>query len=364
MNQENQQNGSQAEQTDELTYGLLQEFENQPGCDRYSGDGAKIKLLVDYAWLRNLAPDLTFEEFLRRYQPYADFDSDNLKHPDDALKHFCPRAKTAADRLGKDQWTAKEVADVMVLYVDMCREADRTNVEAPTLNEFLQMVADDFKNGVQPPPEKPSRRATTKTKRAPTTAPTPANPDTGLTENNNPLRPSEEGQRVILERPSQKGRQVKGVITKITTEDDRTYGTFKSDDGEITENVNINHFTVCAEEPPAEPDSVERKRLWLPKAVYEKAQQGLQLSTAMANVPQDGVIQQWQQEFRNDLVAIIDLRNGETGPYIDPYMVNPQLSDEDDNIVAELPPRKDLIGDYHFNRDNGGVFTLEVRVRK
>lgn len=102
---------------------LLKAFGKQPGCERYTADGERVKLLSTYLWLRQLTDGLTFERFLERFAPLADFDESNRKHPDDAIAFHCPRRKATADELKKPQWTAAEVVDFSALYVDMIREA-------------------------------------------------------------------------------------------------------------------------------------------------------------------------------------------------------------------------------------------------
>ena len=45
---------------------LLRDFCKKPGCERYTSDSERIKLVGTYFWVRQLAPGLTFEVFLEK----------------------------------------------------------------------------------------------------------------------------------------------------------------------------------------------------------------------------------------------------------------------------------------------------------
>lgn len=338
-------------ETPELTYALLRDFEKQEGCDRYSADSQKIKLISDYAWVRRLTPDLTFEQFLERYQAVADFDAENRKHPDDSLKYHCPRAKSQADKAGKLQWSASEVVDLLVLYVDACRLADQFNMEPLSLEEFLAPNADAFKEGKLAPPEKPTSRSSGKKKQR-AGQPAPADPVTGLVDTNNPLRPSAPGQRVIYAHPTQNDRQIKGVAENIIQEGDRRYVDFRADSGELIQGANILHFVVCDEKPPQMPDPVERKKLWIPKTQMHGVQQALALTTAMGNVPLGEAMYSWEERMDCGLVVDICIVNGETGPYVDATLVD-ESKPENEQVIADEPPRKSVLGEYTFESPHG-----------
>ena len=82
-------------------HGLIRDFSRKPNCDRYGSDGEKIELLNTYFWLRQLTPELSFEKFLELYEKVADYDTDNLKHPHDAVKALCPRSQAAATKVDR-----------------------------------------------------------------------------------------------------------------------------------------------------------------------------------------------------------------------------------------------------------------------
>lgn len=354
---------AQAAEPPPLTYALLREFEKQPGCETYTADGEKIKLLVLYVWLRNLAPGLTFETFLQRFTSVADHAPENRKHPDDALRFHCPRSKATAEELKKQQWSAKQVVDMMVLYVDVCREAERTNVDPMPLDDFLAACAEPFLTGEIPPPERGATRGPTsrKTPSAASAAPLPADAATGLVANQNPLRPTGPGQRVIYERPTENSRQIKGVVVDIKTEGDRRYVDFRADAGDLYEGCNINHFTVCDEPPPTPPETREKVKLWVGKSQYPNAKAALDLTVPMGNVAIGDTINQWTQDFPCGLLAEISLVNGESGPFVDAILVD--QNNQADPVVSELPPRRVLLGDYYFQSPHGTLL-LEVCTRQ
>lgn len=345
--------------TPPMTYAFFKVFEKRPGCDRYSADGQRIKLILDYAWLRSLTPELAFETFMERYSRVADFDDNNLKHPADAVKYYCPRSKAQADKSGKSQWTAQEVTDILVLYVDVCREADAQNVEPMALNEFLDACADAYKSGEIPPPEKPEPKRGG-AKRSPRVGePTAADPVSGIVENNTPLHPTRGGQRVIYSQPSEGGRQIKGVTEQVFSEGDRHYADFRADSGELIAAVNATHCVVCNETPPAPQMVTESKKLWIPKSQMPAVSQAMGLTSPMGNMAIADSIYQWEQTFECGLVAMLTIVNGESGPYVDPALIDPTTND----VVAEIEPRRSLLGNYYFNTPNG-VVSLEVCARQ
>lgn len=346
-----------------LTYALLREFERQPGCEAYTSDSKRIRLLMEYVWIRNLAPGLTFETFLQRFASVADHSPENRKHPDEALRFHCPRSKAAAEELKRQQWSAKQVVDMMVLYVDVCREAERTNVEPISLDEFLAVCAPLFLSGEIPPPERGATRGPANRKAAgaaPAGVPTAADPDTGLVPNQNPLRPTAAGQRVIYERPTENRWQIKGVVLAIKTEGARQYVDFQADGGDLYEGCNILHFTVCAEQPPPAPQAREKAKLWIAKSQYPAVMSALNLQVPLGNVAIGDTINQWTQDFPCGLLAEVTLVNGENGAYVDAILVDP--SNQASPVISDVPPRRTLLGDYYFQSPQG-VLHLEVCTR-
>lgn len=344
------------------TLQLLRDFAMQNGCDEYTKDGKRIKLLCDYIWLRRMAPELAFETFLERYAPVADYNDDNRKHPEDAIKFHCPRAKSVADKLGKPQWNANETVDMLVLYVDMCRAAEAAGVSVPMeLDAYLEMDAQGYREGsVQPPARPAARRATRVTRSA---DPTPADPVTGLPSSGVPMRPATVGQRVIYASAVEGGRQIKGVVEAFTEHDGRGYVTFKSDEGELIADANINHFTVCDEPVPSRSPPLETKRLWIAKSSWPSVQQALALPQAMANVPLGDAIHRWEVKFDRGYTADLAVVNGKQGPYVDAVLFPPESRAKPAPPAVEAPPRRSLLGEWRFSTVDGD-FLLEVKARE
>jgi hypothetical protein len=341
---------------------LLRDFAKRPGCERYKADGEKLKMLMMYLWLRQLTDGLTFERFLERFEPHADYDDENLKDPEAALKHYCPRNKAKAEAAGLPQWSAAECVGIVALYVDMLREGERQGVETlMPFKKYLEMDAPGVKSGkIQLPKADPIRKSATKGEaRVVRADPTPAAPETGLPPSGKGLQPTAAGQAVIYQRPST-NRQIRGVVDAIKTEDDRQYVDFTSYEGERFEACNIGHFTVLDEVPPAKREDVlVSGTLWVPVAEFTKAQTALALNQPMANVLVGDMIAQFSHTFaEQNLVVDVNILNGETGPFVDAMLCRADTED----VLVEATPRDNLLGTYSFELDEGLV-SVEVKSR-
>lgn len=330
---------------------LLTHFAAQQGCESYRGDSEKIRLLETYLWLRQLVPSLPFEEFLGRFAPLADYDETNRKHPADALKHHCPRSKKAAEEAGTAQWTAAECVDFIALYVDMVREAEATNTPVPmTFDAFLATLKDEYKAGAFAAPAEPAAPKKASRKKA-------AGPPV--------VRPDGPNQRVIYTLQGS-GRQVRGVTTNIQVEGDRTYVTFKADDGELIEGVNVQHCERVsdAEHPRPTPPTMDdgtikpelaRVKLKVPSAQQSLIEKALPMTQPMGNAEVGSIIYPFSAAFPNGVMAAIDVVNGQHGPYVDARLI----AVDNEQVLVELPPRKQIAGEYAFVTEQG-VFIVEV----
>lgn len=335
---------------------LLREFAKRERCDRYSSDSEKIKLIIDYLWLRQLTPTLMFETFLDLYAAVADFDDTNLKHPADAIKELLPRTKSQAEKKGVRQWSAKEVSEYLTLYIDIVRAAEVANNPVPvTLNQFLENneLREKFLQGVFKSEHKASPAKPQTTKK-------PKNKD-------DVERPTAAGQRTIMTHPS--GRQYRGYITEIWSEGEaaeaRTYANFKADSGEEFQGTAILKFEKIDDPPPHVPaddntdqakPEVGNKTMLIKKAEYTPAKAALELAQPMGNVAIGDNIYNWYEHFDDGYTAVVCIVNGETRPYVDAFLCQGDAS----NIIAEIPPREQLVGTYQFEAPHG-VYTLEVR---
>lgn len=334
---------------------MLRTFAKQPGCERYSGDAEKVKLLEQYLWCRQLVPGLTFEVFLGLFAVVADFDDDNAKHPADAIKKFLPRLKKAADAQGTHHWSSKEVVDFVALYVDMIREAEQQNVPIPmTFNQFLvsKNLLDLFHAGTfkeEPAPKAP--KAT-----APKTAAGPRMQEK--------VRPTAAGQRVIYSNST--GRQFRGVLTNYWQDQqtNHVFCDFQADSGEEFKGIGLSSFEMCSDPAPNPPQTneghplpeLDRAKYTIPKAQFPSMLTALEMTVPLGTVAIGDNIYSFNHQFKTGHVAVIDVVNGETGPYVDARLClnSPQ------NVLFEVnPPRKNIEGIYTFEIPEGS-FSLEV----
>ena len=335
---------------------LLRDFEKKTGCERYSSDSEKIKLLGTYLWLRQLTPSLPFETFLELFAPLADFDKENFKHPDDAIKHYLPRSKKAAEEQGMQQWSAKNVVDFVAVYVDMIRAAEQANVPVPaTLNQFLtsDVLITQFNEGVfkeaTPPKTKKGGKKKTKTV----------------------IRPTAEGQRCIYTGPQK--RQFRGHITAIWLDEptQQTYANFRSDEGQDFQGIGIVTLEITEDPPANTPENADGDKLpeiaagklLIPKAQYPQLLQALALEVPVGTVAIGDPLSQYAHTFPDGRVANIHIVNGEasddtTRPYVDAFLTD---NDPSHTVLDELRPREGtVVGSYTFTVAGEGTYTLEV----
>lgn len=345
-----------------LTLDLLRTFTELPTGGRYRADGEQIRLLTLYLLVRQLTPALTFETFLERFAPLADFDEENRKMPEDAVKHHCPRIKRHATERGVPSWSAKDVKELLVLYVDMCRLADEQQIEVPvTLDEFLADTGPDFINGTVARPEKtPKTRATQAPARvASLEVPSVADGDTGINMGA-PMRPTTAQQRVLLEHPLHVGRQLRGWVAALTTDaQQRPRVTVLADDGQLFVDQPLSAVQVMQEENAPTPPNVgdaTRTTLTIAARDRESVFGYLNMRTPVGNVTVGSAIHSWTAAFEGGVELDIQLINGEGGPYVDAQFVDTV----NDNVIVELAPREMLLG-YYFADISGTRYCAHVR---
>lgn len=344
----------------ESTLDLLAAFPRQKGCEAYGQDGRRIQLLSMYVWLRQFTERLTFELFLEKFTPLADYDDINLKHPDAALHACCPRSKKQADTSGVPQWTAKECVDILALYVDMCREADKLGMAVPiTFAEFLQSEGPLYKAGQTAPlPAAATRQKRTRAVAA--AAASKADPVTGLTPTAAAERPTSAGQWIIYEPATEVGRQIRGttvaVYSQAVGEEIRQYVDFVTEEGEVYNAVNAGHCTVLEGTPPPAEEPQVVKRLRIPKDEYPQIVERLKLNAPVANVAIGEVLHMFSVTFtEQQLVADITVVNQEAHPVVIAELANAQ-----NDVIADLPPRRNILGDYRFNTPQGVLIVRAV----
>lgn len=337
----------------------LRDFAKQAECDRYAADGERIKLIIDYLWMRQLTPTLPFETFLGLYTPLANFDAMNLKHPAEAIKALLPRTKKAAEATKAHQWSAKEVVEFVALYIDIVRESESQCVPVPMdFRAFLengqmqeQYLAGAFKEAA--PPKKSGGAGGGK---KPAVAA-------------EPVRPTAVNQRVIYTGPTR--QQHRGVVDLLTpgTEEGKSYVDFTTDAGEKMVGLGIHKFAVIDDPPPNPPQALDGEALPLlgsgtitiKKAQLPAVQQALAIKgQPMGNVAETDVIYPFTVQVAEGISAHVDVINGKEGPYVDPFLVR---GGDMDHPIVDLPPRDNIIGTYTFVTAEG-AYNVEVKANE
>jgi hypothetical protein len=359
---------------------LLKQFSEQPTGRRYVHDTDKIDLLVQYLWLRQLTPSLPFETFLQCFAAVADHDEENLKHPDAAIRAYCPRSQAMATKLNREQWTAKQVAAVLCLYVDVIRHAESQNQPVTMdLKTFLAQIGPRFLAGefdAPKPTTAPQPAANTPlatpapaaAKRRRKAADTPATPgptpllDDPATEEAPRLNISV-NQTAIYRTPG--GQEICGTVRKIDQDQStgRYYVDFQTVEGEMYHGVAGNQVRPAApaDAPlptPPTGHTVAEARLYIPSVDYANAEKYLALGQPVGTAAIGAVLLSFAAPFTGTpLTATIAVINGETGVYVDAY-----LHTIDGTVVADVPPRRNLLGDYTFQSPQG-LYAVRVSSR-
>ena len=332
---------------------LLRDFTKTPGCDRYTSDGEKIKLLTDYLWCRQLVPTLPFATFLERYKEVADHDAENMKHPDAAMKHYLPRSKKKAEELGKPQWTAKQVAEFVLTYVDMIRAAEDEGVPIPMgFNDYIkhENIVSAYFNGefddiVKVPADTQNKKSSKRKKEK-------------VVE-----RPTTQGQRAIYTGPGHMAHR--GHIEKIWTDEDSdcVFADFKSDAGELFQGVGITTLVACEDAKPNPPQDDEGDELSQIAAGKIRIKKGDGITTTnylnspapLGNVALGDVLYSCNYSYSDTVKAVVEVVNGEPAPYVDAFL------EVDGDAVCELEPRQGIEGTYTFTTPEG-FYELDIKI--
>ncbi len=335
----------------------LRDFAKQAECDRYAADGERIKLIIDYLWMRQLTPMLPFETFLGLYTPLANFDDMNLKHPADAIKALLPRTKKVAEASESHQWSAKEVVEFVALYIDVIREAESQGVPVPMdMRTFLEnkQMQEQYIAGAFAEPAPPRKSRGSGGGKKPAVAA-------------EPVLPTEIGQRVLYAGP--KGQQFRGVVDEFTLNDSKSYVDFTTDSGEKMVGLGIQKFSVIDDPPPNLPQALDGESLPLlgsgtitiKKAQLPAVQQALAIrGQPMGNVAVSDVIYPFVVSVAEGISAHVDIINGKDGPYVDSFLVG---GGNMEHPITELPPRDNIIGMYTFVTAEGS-YSVEVKTNE
>jgi len=336
----------------------LRTFAKDPGCSRYSGDAEKVKLLVQYLWIRQLVPTLPFEKFLELFAPIADFNKENLMHPGDAIKEYLPRSQKAADATGRQKWSAKDVVDYLAVFIDMIREAERTNEPIPcTLNQFLtsEVMIQQFNDGAFKEATPPKKAKGSKKKQK--------------------VHPNSQNQRCIYTGPG--NRQYRGVTQAVWQDEEskQFFADFKSDEGQEFKGIGVVTLEITDAPLPQVQENqegdplpvIQSANLKIRKVEFANIKTALDLVQPVGTVAVGDTLYEHHFQFNDGRTAYINVVNGEVGngnvrPYVDAFLSEGQPQPgQDYDVVDELRPRTgSIVGTYTFTVADHGTYVLEV----
>lgn len=371
---------------------LLHRYHQRPGCERYRTEGSQLELLQLFLWFYVHNPNLSFADFLDLHQAVADYSDENLKHPAAAMDSHLPRRKALAEAQGSRQWTVHEALAFGSLYVQMIDEAAASRVPVPlSPSEFFgnaalkqQFEAGDFAEAVRVQRESkeatPRRRSDKKGEAVEDAVPasgnvppTPEPPADVTTTTSAPTRnvyaPTQSGQRVLYRAAGE--QEFRGLTRRVYHDDgtNRTYTDLHLDDGRYLFGVNVSRVFVISDPPPrplTEADgqpaaTLADGQLRIPAAELADLHRALALTMPVGNAELGAPLKSYRWEFTSARLAAVDLVNGEHGPYIDPAMLDPTKSDDQDQTLVELHPRSQTpCGVYQFHVPGEGIYRLEI----
>jgi|GEM_PF-6974274 len=307
---------------------LLQKLAALSGFERYAQDEAKIELLCGYLWARRFAPELPLERFLEcLVTACGGGDHRAWARPEDALDRHCPKQGDTTENAG---WTERERAEILRIYIDALRMSEAAGDPLRMdLDQFLEAVAPSYRSGFADPSstagEEPARPAEP-----------PASPVTG---------------RAIYEvYPG--GRAYRGFVLREYFDGALAYVDFQSDDGEIFRHIAASQILPCSDPFPKRLPNVERHTVELSGAEYYLVSQMLSRRDYEES---HSPLYQKVVELPHGKIYL-NVWSGHGGPYVDPYF------ERADGKVTDLPPRRNIEGDYWFTLSDDTALCLTVSV--
>ncbi len=100
-------------------------------------------------------------------------------------------------------------------------------------------------------------------------------------------------------------------------------------------------------------------KLWLAQSKYTLIAQALSLKVAMGQVQVGETIYQNSVTFPDQTLCCVDVVNGQSGPYVDAYLLNPATGES----LGEVPPRDTILGTFDLRHPGGNLYRVEVQVR-
>jgi hypothetical protein len=341
-----------------------------------NGDVAKISFMLDFVAARAFAPTLTFAAFTSLRERLTD---DQLC-PGDVLDRHCPRRASVAEERGVPKWSSRHAAEILALYcegVDAMVTAGQAD-DIPSFDAFLASVAPTFRGDADASLTAASNGDADESAaidaavtHSDIVTPEPAAPVVvGATQPSAPsVTPAttrgSSGYWLVYTGPDRRQRRCRVVQTynQEVGGEQRTYYDVQTEDGELFSGVAASACTALnPEESPVElvipVENVRRQQL--PGLAMQDYGGLLASRHPVAGKALGEVLYQLvDMELATGCHAIVQLVNGQTGPYVDAYVLihgNPPCR------ICEVSPRRVVAGRYVFHEDGFGPYALDLSV--
>lgn len=292
--------------------------------ERYQMTPARQQsVLEDYLFVRAFQPKLSLDEFLLAYTQFVDKSSPSW--PDTALKLHCSDLKA---------WPVKKRVALLCVICDSLQLLAEQDQHLPiTLADFLGRLADGVASGNFPLPE-PSAAVKRSRKRAAVVR--------------DVFVPAD-GLRCVYTVPE--NFDLPGVLR-------RGFGdswAFLSDYGELLQDITVGNCHPPNELVPELPDTTATMTQELVLVEASDWNQRMAVRDPLVEFPIGAEIDMRTVSF-GDVKIKISLKNGETGPYVDPVL----LDSETGHVLAHGRPREFSVLGYYLLKYDNAVYKLDV----
>lgn len=318
---------------------LLTRFVEYAGCSDFAKSKRQLELLTTFLWVRNFAPELTFEAFLTRFVLVADFNKTNLKHPEDAIKKLLPlKAEEGGDP--STTFSVQDQIELSAAYIQLYSECQ-------TSGQPLKL---SFARFIHSPIAKQQLRAGDMAMTLTVPAATKKKKSESI--------PQHVGERCLLTEES----QVQHRGTLLSADPQNNAAVFQADSGETVTDVLLTSLKRSMDPPPRplmddddQPLPVRAKKTkYVQKTEYLLIEQQRSDGMLLGVVPVNTPAYSYTEDF-GDYTAVVDVINA-SPLYVDAKLV--QTADRR-ITVCDLHPRDRLLGVYEFEA-NGAVFVLNL----
>lgn len=318
---------------------LMTRFVEYAGCSDFAKPKRQLELLTTFLWVRNFAPELTFEAFLTRFALVADYNKTNLKHPDDAIKKLLP-LKTEEGSSGFAAFSLQDQIELSAAYIQLYSEYQASG----------QPLKLSFARFIYMPAVKQQLRAGDFALTLTVATATKKKKSESI--------PQHVGERCLLTEES----QVQHRGTLLAADPQHNSAVFQADSGETVTDVLLTSLKRSMDPPPRpimdEDDQAlpvrAKKTKYVEKAEYLQIEQQRLAGLLLGVVPAGSPAYTYSEDF-GDYTAIVDVINS-SPLYVDARLV--QTADKR-ITVCDIHPRDRLLGRYEFEA-NGAVFVLNL----